>query len=30
MKPQGFLKHGDVVDVEIGGIGWLSNKMVFL
>ncbi|KAN0116947.1 hypothetical protein V8E51_002924 [Hyaloscypha variabilis] len=30
MKPQGFLKHGDVVDVEIGGIGRLSNKMVFL
>jgi 2-keto-4-pentenoate hydratase/2-oxohepta-3-ene-1,7-dioic acid hydratase in catechol pathway len=30
MKPQGFLKHGDVVDVEIEGIGRLSNKMVFL
>jgi 2-keto-4-pentenoate hydratase/2-oxohepta-3-ene-1,7-dioic acid hydratase in catechol pathway len=30
MEPQGFLKHGDVVDVEIGGIGRLSNKMVFL
>jgi 2-keto-4-pentenoate hydratase/2-oxohepta-3-ene-1,7-dioic acid hydratase in catechol pathway len=30
MNPPGFLKHGDVVDVDIGGIGRLSNKMDFM
>ncbi|KAE8442955.1 hypothetical protein EG329_002493 [Mollisiaceae sp. DMI_Dod_QoI] len=29
MKPPGFLKDGDVVTVEIGHIGSLSNKMLF-
>ncbi|OAL05584.1 hypothetical protein IQ06DRAFT_300701 [Phaeosphaeriaceae sp. SRC1lsM3a] len=29
MKPQTFLKHGDKVDVEIGGIGRLSNTISF-
>jgi 2-keto-4-pentenoate hydratase/2-oxohepta-3-ene-1,7-dioic acid hydratase in catechol pathway len=29
MKPQGFLKDGDVVAVEIGQIGRLENKMAF-
>lgn len=29
MKPQGFLKDGDQVDVEIGGIGRLRNRIVF-
>lgn len=29
MKPQGFLKNGDQVDVEIGGIGKLQNRIVF-
>ena len=29
MKPQAFLKDGDVVEVEIEGIGRLSNKMCF-
>jgi len=29
MKPPSFLKHGDVVAVEIGKIGRLSNPMVF-
>ncbi|KIV77302.1 hypothetical protein PV11_09109 [Exophiala sideris] len=29
MKPPGYLKDGDVVDVEIEKIGRLSNKMVF-
>lgn len=29
MKPQAFLKDGDEVAVEIGGIGRLSNKMPF-
>lgn len=29
MKPQAFLKDGDKVEVEIGGIGRLSNQMAF-
>lgn len=29
MKPQAFLKDGDDVEVEIGGIGRLSNRMAF-
>jgi 2-keto-4-pentenoate hydratase/2-oxohepta-3-ene-1,7-dioic acid hydratase in catechol pathway len=29
MKPQIFLKDGDEVAVEIGGIGRLTNRMVF-
>lgn len=29
MKPQNFLKSGDVVEVEIDGIGVLSNSMAF-
>lgn len=29
MEPQAFLKHGDEVVVEIGGIGRLSNRMTF-
>ncbi|KAH6952036.1 hypothetical protein DER45DRAFT_511501 [Fusarium avenaceum] len=29
MKPQAFLKNGDEVDVEIGGIGKLQNRIVF-
>ncbi len=28
-KGSGFLKDGDVVEVEIGGIGAIRNKMVF-
>ncbi|KAH7418071.1 hypothetical protein BKA64DRAFT_187575 [Cadophora sp. MPI-SDFR-AT-0126] len=30
MKPPGFLKHGDEVVVEIGKIGSLRNRMVFV
>lgn len=30
MKPQGFLKDGDLVEVEISGIGKLKNNMKFL
>ncbi|KAH6689898.1 hypothetical protein F5X68DRAFT_254596, partial [Plectosphaerella plurivora] len=29
MKPQGFLKDGDKVEVEIGGIGRLQNRIMF-
>jgi len=29
MEPKGFLKDGDVVEVDIEGIGSLRNKMVF-
>jgi 2-keto-4-pentenoate hydratase/2-oxohepta-3-ene-1,7-dioic acid hydratase in catechol pathway len=29
MEPKGFLKHGDVVEVSIDGIGAIRNKMVF-
>ena len=29
MKPQGFMKDGDDVEVEIGGIGSLHNRIVF-
>ncbi len=29
MEPKGFLKDGDVVEVEIEGIGALRNKVVF-
>lgn len=29
MEPKGFLKDGDVVEVEIDGIGSIANKMVF-
>ena len=29
MKPQAFLKDGDQVDVEIGGIGRLRNRIIF-
>ena len=29
MKPPNFLKHGDVVEVEIEGIGRLKNRMAF-
>ena len=29
MKPQAFLKNGDEVTVEIGGIGRLTNRMTF-
>jgi 2-keto-4-pentenoate hydratase/2-oxohepta-3-ene-1,7-dioic acid hydratase in catechol pathway len=29
MKPPGFLKHGDQVIVEIGGIGQLQHKISF-
>ena len=29
MNPKTFLKDGDKVDVEIGGIGRLSNTMSF-
>ena len=28
-KPRRFLKHDDVVEVEIGGIGVLRNRIVF-
>jgi transcription initiation factor TFIIH subunit 2 len=30
MQPKGFLADGDVVEVEVDGIGSISNKMVFL
>jgi len=29
MKPQAFLEDGDRVEVEIGGIGRMSNRMSF-
>jgi transcription initiation factor TFIIH subunit 2 len=29
MKPSGLLKHGDVVEIEIDGIGTIKNRMVF-
>jgi len=29
MKPQGFVKNGDVVEIAIDGIGAIRNKMVF-
>jgi transcription initiation factor TFIIH subunit 2 len=29
MEPKGFLKDGDVVEIEVDGIGSISNKMVF-
>ncbi|KAL5349985.1 hypothetical protein ACLOAV_005021 [Pseudogymnoascus australis] len=29
MEPKGFLKGGDVVEVEVDGIGSIVNKMVF-
>jgi 2-keto-4-pentenoate hydratase/2-oxohepta-3-ene-1,7-dioic acid hydratase in catechol pathway len=29
MEPQGFLKDGDEVIVEIGGIGKVVNRMHF-
>jgi 2-keto-4-pentenoate hydratase/2-oxohepta-3-ene-1,7-dioic acid hydratase in catechol pathway len=29
MEPSGLLKHGDVVEVEIDGIGTIKNRMVF-
>jgi 2-keto-4-pentenoate hydratase/2-oxohepta-3-ene-1,7-dioic acid hydratase in catechol pathway len=29
MNPQAFLKNGDIVEVELGNIGRLSNKIVF-
>jgi len=29
MKPQGFLKGGDVVEIRVEGIGSLVNEMVF-
>lgn len=29
MNPKGFLKDGDVVEVDIEGIGAISNKVVF-
>lgn len=28
-KPPKFLKDGDVIDIEISGIGKLTNKIVF-
>jgi 2-keto-4-pentenoate hydratase/2-oxohepta-3-ene-1,7-dioic acid hydratase in catechol pathway len=28
-KGAGFLKNGDVVEIEVGGIGSIANKMVF-
>lgn len=28
-KPRRFLQHDDVVEVEIGGIGVLRNRIVF-
>lgn len=30
MKPPLYLKHGDVVDVQIGGLGGLRNKLRFV
>ncbi|KAG9384598.1 FAA hydrolase domain containing protein [Pyrenophora tritici-repentis] len=29
MEPQGFLKDGDVVEVEVEGIGSIINTMEF-
>lgn len=29
MKPSPWLKNGDVVEIEIEGIGKIRNKMVF-
>lgn len=29
MEPKGFLKDGDVVEIEVEGIGSISNKMAF-
>jgi 2-keto-4-pentenoate hydratase/2-oxohepta-3-ene-1,7-dioic acid hydratase in catechol pathway len=29
MEPKGFLKDGDVVEVEVEGIGAIVNRMVF-
>jgi hypothetical protein len=29
MKPSGLLNHGDVVEIEIDGIGRIKNRMVF-
>lgn len=29
MEPKGFLKDGDIVEVEVDGIGSIVNKMVF-
>jgi 2-keto-4-pentenoate hydratase/2-oxohepta-3-ene-1,7-dioic acid hydratase in catechol pathway len=29
MKPKGFLKDGDVVEIEVEGIGSIANKMAF-
>jgi len=29
MEPQTWLQNGDVVDVEVTGIGMLRNKIVF-
>jgi 2-keto-4-pentenoate hydratase/2-oxohepta-3-ene-1,7-dioic acid hydratase in catechol pathway len=29
MEPKGFLKDGDVVEIEVEGIGKIANKMVF-
>jgi 2-keto-4-pentenoate hydratase/2-oxohepta-3-ene-1,7-dioic acid hydratase in catechol pathway len=28
-KGAGFLKHGDVVEIELEGIGAISNRMAF-
>lgn len=29
MEPKGFLKDGDVVEIEVEGIGSIANKMVY-
>lgn len=29
MEPKGFMKGGDVVEVEVEGVGSLMNEMVF-
>jgi len=29
MEPKGFLKNGDLVEIEIEGIGKIANKMIF-
>jgi transcription initiation factor TFIIH subunit 2 len=29
MKPSGLLRHGDVVEINIDGIGTIKNRMVF-
>jgi 2-keto-4-pentenoate hydratase/2-oxohepta-3-ene-1,7-dioic acid hydratase in catechol pathway len=29
MKPSGLLKHRDVVEINIDGIGTIKNRMVF-